>query len=89
MARFDVRATDNFVEEVACIEQDRIVARLQMIAESLCGNPSMGKRCDDEHLVALYGTDIYKYVVAAYELLYRFDGVSIDLLGITLIPPER
>lgn len=89
MARFDVRATDNFIEEVACIEQDRIIARLQMLAESLCGNPSMGAPCEDEYLTALYGENLYKYIVAAYELLYRFDGTTIDLLGITLVPPER
>ena len=90
MARFVVRVTENFIEELACIDSERIVARLQMILESLCGNPTMGARNENqlvEQLIDLAGR--FSYSVAAYEVLYRYDGAVVELLGMSLLPPAK
>ena len=89
MARFAVRVTENFIEELACIESERIVARFQMILESLCGNPSMGSRNANDQIERLYGPGLYTYAVAAYEVIYRYDGTTVEFLGLTLLPPSK
>ena len=89
MARFVVRVTENFIEELACIDSERIVARLQMILESLCGNPTMGARNENQLVEQLFGPNLFSYSVAAYEVLYRYDGAVVELLGMSLLPPAK
>ena len=82
--RLKLRATEEFLSNMADLESERVVGHVGRIVAQLQAFPGMGRPRPRQMLRDRYGQDIRTMAVDGYLLVYRTDSEVLEL--VSLVP---
>ena len=84
----NIRYADTFIEGVADIYSDTVLATLDKRLEAIESFPELGSSNVRPSLIERYGTGIRKLPVPPFVIMYRYDKQS-DTLDFLALPYEK
>lgn len=86
MPSAQLRIADEFLEGLADVYSDRVLARVRMALEGLRVFPEMGSPLVRRSVVNLYGEGLRQIPISSFLIVYRYDGEFVDVLALVYGP---
>ena len=86
---YPIRIADEFITSLAGITSERLIERIRRGVELLETFPELGAAEVRPYLAKKYGPDIRKLAISTWVLVYRFDGVTVDVLALVYGPQVK
>ncbi len=86
MPSAQLRIADEFLEGLADVYSDRVLARVRMALEGLRAFPEMGSPLVRRSVVNLYGEGLRQIPISSFLIVYRYDGEFVDVLALVYGP---
>lgn len=80
------RIADEFVEALAGVSSDRVLARIRAALDSLGAFPEMGSPLVRRSITNLYGEGLQQIPISSFLVVYRYDGKFVDVLTLVYGP---
>lgn len=81
-----LRIADEFVEALAGIGSDRVLARIRAALNGLGAFPEMGSPLVRRSIANLYGEGLRQIPISSFLVVYRYDGEFVDVLTLVYGP---
>ena len=81
-----LRIADEFLEGLADVYSDRILARVRAVLEGLRAFPEMGSPLVRRSVADLYGEGLRQIPISSFLVVYRYDGEFVDVLALVYGP---
>lgn len=86
MPSVQLRVADEFLESLADVYSDRVLARIRTALEGLRAFPEMGSPLVRRSVINLYGEGLRQIPISSFLIVYRYDGESVDVLALVYGP---
>lgn len=86
MPSAQLRIADEFLEGLADVYSDRVLARVRMALEGLRAFPEMGSPLVRRSVVNLYGEGLRQIPISSFLIVYRYDGEFVDVPALVYGP---
>ena len=81
-----LRIADEFVEALAGVSSDRVLARIRVALDGLAAFPEMGSPLVRCSIANLYGEGLRQIPISSFLVVYRYDGEFVDVLTLVYGP---
>ena len=86
MSSVELRIADEFVEALAEVYSERVLAGIEMALNSLKLFPESGSPRVRQSLTARYGEGLRQLVVSRFVIVYRYRQNTVDVLALVYGP---
>lgn len=83
---YEVRIADEFVDGLATIYSPRVLGQIENLIDLLRTSPELGSAQVRVCLKKRYGDNLRKIPVSTFVIVYRFDGITVDVLALVYGP---
>ena len=83
---YPIRFSEEFAEGLARIWSPRVLDQIQHLTSLLPTTPEMGSADVRKSLITRYGPNLRKLPVSTFVIVYRFDGVTVEVLALEYGP---
>ena len=86
---YPIRFSEEFVEGLANVWSQRVTDHIHKLVSLLPCNPELGSMDVRPILATAYDEGIRKLNVSTFQIVYRFDGKTVDVLALVPGPAIR
>ena len=83
---YPIRIADEFIDDLARIWSHRVVEQIQDLLRLLPTTPELGSTRVRRSLKQRYGDNLRMLTVSTFIIIYRFDGITVDVLALVYGP---
>lgn len=86
MPDVELRVADEFIDGPSNISSAPLLARIRRVVEQLRRFPEMGSPDVRPSLSVRYGAGLRNVAVSSFPIVFRFDGLTVDVLALVYGP---